>query len=355
MRLRSGGRAAGDAKHSTDSDGHTPWLRFVLLACMAVAGCWFAGQRLATGITSLDSATLAGNAPIIALALVALSGGTLLLGLAWMVVLEGVAGDLPKRRTALMTAFLIAWLGRYVPGTVPFFAGKIYLGRRAGYETSSLVVSTALENVLEVIVATLFGATMILISRGPSGGVYVLPVVAASIGLVAIHPAVLRPLTMRLMRRLKRDPMPALALPAVRTIVLAAALILGNQVVNGLALLALLHVLAGSGWNDTALIAGAASLAGVFGMLIVLAPAGLGFRDGAFVALLSSRVGVSAATVATILARSLTVVSDVMLALVALAYDRASGAGITAGARSVAPVDLPSANAVRALPEERAA
>jgi glycosyltransferase 2 family protein len=302
-------------------------LRIGILAAVIGATSAFAGQRLLDGVATLQSALSLTNAPIFLLATVGFALSSLLLGAAWIVLLEALSPGSKANRRALLTAFSYAWLGRYVPGTLPFFAGKVYLGKELGYGTRPLLVTTAVQNMLELIVSATIGCTFIALARGmdADGRLFAAAAALPIAAFVMLHPAVLCNVTNTAMRLLRRSPVARSDLPSMRTLALASGFVAANQVLNGVLLLALISVVAGLSPADALLVIGAFSLAGALGLLIVLAPAGLGVRDGSLATLLAIRFTVEAAAVATVLVRAVTVVSDLLLAAVALAFDRLSG------------------------------
>jgi len=312
---------------------HIPLVRFAALAALLGATLWFAGQRLADGATSIDRDTLASNATPLALAVAIFAVSTLLLGAAWIALIED-ASRRGGRRLPLMLAFVYAWLVRYVPGTVPFFAGKVYLGKRAGYDTRQLALVTGIQNMIEVLVSAIVGAICIAVALGitAGGGAYLALAAAPALLLPALHPSVLGRVTGRALRALGRDPLPDGALPSVRAVTVASCCTAANQLLNGAAMLMVMIAVSDASIGDFALVTGALSLAGVAGILVVLAPAGLGVRDGALTGLLAARFSVEAAAVAAVLVRLLMIVADLALVAVALLADIASGSGVISNA-----------------------
>ncbi|HEY8173074.1 MAG TPA: hypothetical protein VIH21_08290 [Dehalococcoidia bacterium] len=310
-----------------------PPVRIALIAMVALAIGALVTERLVTSGGSVR-AQAADHAAMLALATLAFAAASAFLGGSWIVLAQSISQGRSRDRFRLAIAFAYSWLGRYVPGSVPFFAGKVMLGSRFGYSTRALTVSTAVESMLEVIVATIFGATMIVIAQGASShsGLFVALACLPCVGLVALHPRFLRRLTGLALRASKREPLETGDLPRVRTLALSAALITINQTINGLAMLAVLHAVAGAGWRDAALATGALSLSGVLGIIIVLAPAGLGVRDGALTGLLSTRFAFDAAALASVVLRVLTVIADLALFSVALVCDLATGAYVVRAA-----------------------
>jgi len=303
-------------------------VRAGILVALLLLVAVFVANRIRSGAGGVDRADIAAHAPLLLVAVALLVLAIFCLAFGWTSL---VAADLPRRtgarRAELVTAFLFAWPGRYVPGTVPFFAGKIYLGRRLGYQTRRLVVATAIENVIEVLVAAVVGCAMLSFAGGASGHL-TLSLVGLAIaagGLCALHPALFRRLTGTAMAITRREPIAASDYPSSRALVTCAACITVGHTLSGLAMLAVLHALAGSGWAYAALAIGAVSLSGVAGLLVVFAPAGLGVRDGALAALLAARVGIEVAATAAILQRLLSVAADIVIVAAALIFDVASG------------------------------
>ncbi|MEX2225013.1 MAG: lysylphosphatidylglycerol synthase domain-containing protein [Dehalococcoidia bacterium] len=312
---------------------HHAWVRIAVTAGLLCAIVWFAGSRLAGDASSLDASTIVDSAPMLGLALAMSAFATLLLGAAWIVLIEDVS---PRRgrRPALMLAFVYAWLVRYVPGTVPFFAGKVYLGQRAGHSTKQVALATGVQNLLEVLVSGTFGAMCIALAFGltAGAGAYAALAVVPGVGLVALHPAIFGRLADRALRAFGREPLPQGALPSMPCIVLASALTLVNQCLNGVAMLLVMRCITGASFADLLLVTGALSLAGVAGIIVVLAPAGFGVRDGVLTALLSTRFAVEFAVLGAVLVRAVTIVADITLVAIALAADLLSGAGVITGA-----------------------
>jgi hypothetical protein len=339
------------------------WVRSAIALLLVAATAWFAGQRLVDGAFAVDGSTIRDNLPILAAAVGMLALSSLLLGAGWIALLEAVTPESPRRRGCLLVAFSYAWLGRYVPGTLPFFAGRVVLGQRVGYRTRPLVLTTAVQNVLEVLVSVVVGACLLIASLGVTerDGLFVLLAVAPALALLVLHPTILRRVANAALRMIGREDLPEGELPPGRALALSASLVIANQALNGLALWIVLDIVAGASPSDAMLVTGALSLAGAAGMFVVLVPAGLGVRDGALTALLASRFTVEAAALASVMFRLCTVVADLTLFAAAFVVDLAAGWRIALGAlrgEGARPVALePSApeRRVPSLPERRSA
>ncbi len=338
-------------------------MRATIAIALLGAMLWFASRSLVDGAGSVDTAALVADAEWFALATGLFMLATLCLGAAWIVLIESVAAAEPHRRGRLMLAFSYSWLGRYVPGTLPFFAGKVYLGTRIGYGTRPLVVTTAVQNVLEILVSTVVGATMIVAAQGltAGGGRYIVLALLPSVALAALHPSVLRRIVDASLRILRREPLPDGALPPTCALMAASFFVATNQAINGVALWIILRAVGGASVDDIFLATGALSLAGVAGILVVLVPAGLGVRDGALTALLASRFTVEVAALAAIMLRLLMVIADLALFVLAFIIDVVAGTHVawhavrTKAALQTVPPSPASAPPVTAVTERRSA
>ncbi|HEX5479980.1 MAG TPA: lysylphosphatidylglycerol synthase domain-containing protein [Dehalococcoidia bacterium] len=308
-------------------------------------------------MTTIDAATLSDHIGALCVAMLLFALSTLLLASAWIAVLNGSTQDRPAARVRLYVAFAVAWIARYVPGTVPFFAGKVYLARNLGYRSRPLLIATGIENVLEILVAGFIGSVLLVVAGGTeSSALYALAGVAAATALVALHPAVFSRLANRILTLAKREPVPHDAFPSTRTLAAASVFIALNQLTNGIALLIILRATAGAGWSDLPLVTAAQSLAGVAGLLVVIAPAGFGVRDGALAALLATRVAVGAAALAAIVMRLVSICADVILVTAALAFDWATGGQVVRGfLRGRTPAPAPPARQRGAVATKEAA
>jgi uncharacterized membrane protein YbhN (UPF0104 family) len=136
---------------------------------------------------------------------------------------------------------------------------------------------------------------------------WVLPV-----GLVALHPSVLRWVLDLALKVLRRGPLTQS--PSTRGLLVAAAWSLASWLLYGLHVWLIVGDLGGSGASLFALTIGAFAGAWATGFLFVVAPAGAGVREGVLVLALSTVIPVSAATLAALVSRLLVTVGDLLWA-----------------------------------------
>jgi len=240
-------------------------------------------------------------------------------GLNWSLVLRSL-----DRRVGLgrgLAVFLRTWLGRYIPGTIPYHAARILAAESLGTTKTRVGASIAYETVLLLGSGALIGCLGVLIGLGAgrSSLVYLLAAIPLFTVPFALQPRVLVPLANRVLRLVQRPDIRADSFLSGRQTV---ASFLGYSlfhVVNGLSFVFVLLALQHGGVN-LALAIGAYTLAGVAGAVAIFVPAGIGVREGLLVGLLSSVMSPEEALLAAATARAVSVIADVLpLAIVAVA------------------------------------
>lgn len=205
----------------------------------------------------------------------------------WRVVLTRLGADSLPRFRVLADIYAKAWLARYIPGTVPWIAGKIYLAAQHGVAKSKLAVSTLVEAAAQIVAVGAVSLTLLAID--PRVG-EISPVlrwlvgIGALAGFVAMSPPVFNRLLALGFRLLKRGTPLAVGWPVVRD---SLALYGGGAIVSGLSYaLVMKAVVPDVAAADLAFLVGAFGFAGVVGMLTPLVPSGLGTRDATQLVLL---------------------------------------------------------------------
>ncbi|WP_062136148.1 lysylphosphatidylglycerol synthase domain-containing protein [Demequina aestuarii] len=205
----------------------------------------------------------------------------------WAVVLSRLgARQLPSLRV-LADIYARAWLARYIPGTVPWIAGKIYLAAEQGISKSRLAVSTLVEAAAQVVaVGTVSLALLALDPRigEVSPALRLIVALCAIAGFVAMTPPVFNRLLALGFRMLRRGTPSPVGWPVVRD---SLALYGGGALLSGLAYALLMRsVVPDVGVADLMFLVGAFGFAGVVGILTPLVPSGLGTRDATQLVLL---------------------------------------------------------------------
>jgi uncharacterized membrane protein YbhN (UPF0104 family) len=239
--------------------------------------------------------------------------------LAWRAVLADLGSQVAL--SAGMRIFFVGQLGKYLPGAVWPLLAQVRLGRdhqvprRASAATVLIIMAISVGTGLLV-------ALLSLPALDPDAfGRYRWVWVAAPLVALAIWPPLLNRSLARLLRLLRREPMPKpLSLGGIAR---SVGWSLAMWLLYGAHLWALLA--AGTGADPNLLLGSVGAFAGAWaiGFLLVLAPAGIGAREVALVVLLGATVPQPAALVAAVVSRLLMTGCDLVLGLAAMALGRA--------------------------------
>lgn len=266
-----------------------------------VAGGWSKAARYSW---SVDWALLAAAVAVLALFYLAWAAG-------YVALLEILAGRrLARARFASIWARSL--LGRYVPGNVVMFAGRVVLGREAGVPARATLAATVYEQVAMLVTAALAATAFLLVSQSRSFSPWYWTVLVVPVALVAVDPAVLGRASSRLLARLGR-PTGLITLTRGQVIgVLAWFGLTMGLLAEGTALG--VRAVAGGRPGDLAYIGLGFLLAWVVSMLAFVFPSGLGVREGAFAVVLAAHLPTPAAV--SLAAASRLLVTAVELAVI---------------------------------------
>ncbi|HVW99146.1 MAG TPA: lysylphosphatidylglycerol synthase domain-containing protein [Candidatus Babeliaceae bacterium] len=239
----------------------------------------------------------------------------------WRTILSALGATGLPNFTVLTHIYARAWMGRYIPGTVTWIAGKIYLANKVGISKSRLAVSSLLEGGMQII--ALMAVSMLLLGFDPRldvipVGVKVLMVVLGVVLLLFLSPPIFnRLLHVAHMLIKKEAPGEELRIngkAVIRSFLLYAV----GAFIAGLSYFFLSRALAQhTSWKDFLFIVGVFNLAGALGMVAVFAPSGLGVRDGIQLVLLSLIFPKEIALAITVFSRLWSAVIDVLFYLFA--------------------------------------
>ena len=317
-------------------------------AALVILALVLAGQAIAS-----QWSRVRGNLGALSLGWTSLSAGLALAGLvtialAWREVLAALGSPLPTRVAGRV--FLIAQLGKYIPGSVFALAGQMELATR--YDVPRRRAGTASLVTLGLNVAAGGVVAVVAVPLLPSGSAQpYLPVLLLLPLVGLLHP---RPLNALLDRGLRLLHRPGLDLPMTgRGVARALGWCLSSWVLLGLHVWALCRDVGAQAPVAALAVTGFAA-AWLVGFLVVLAPAGFGPREAVLVGVLGGSLvgGSGAALVVAAVSRLILVVADVVLAGLAwlvghspvqhrnaLAVD-AGGQPAPAGATGLPPVPL---------------
>jgi len=306
----------------------------VLQIGLTVVVTWFIFDRVGVNLARLGTLSTVEWRPRPALFL--LSCVVLVVGHLWSASMWGrIVRDLGGRRLPAWTSirvFMVANLGRYVPGKVWQIAGLTYLAKREGVQASVATGAAILGQGIAILAATLVGMGTLFGANefwreigwvGPIAGIGV----ALSIIAVVVIPSVFRRVVAFWFRLTRTDP-PDNGLGSGNAGLRWLALLVVNWGIYATAFW-LLYLSFGE-WRTFLQVGPAYAAAYVAGYIAVFAPAGAGIREGVLVVLLQPVMAREAAVAIAVIARLWTTVAELMpAALLAVGSRRSQDTGET--------------------------
>ena len=217
-----------------------------------------------------------------------------------------------------VAVFCASWLGRYVPTSLPYFAGKFALGMRLGIGKPALAASILYENALFVSIGAASSSVLIPLSLTGEAGQPLVYAGAGLGGLAALgllSPPVLHRAINAAARFARRDPVPRKHLLSYRGILSSAAWVAVGLAINGAGFALLLNAFVPLDARELVASAAIFNLAGVAGVAAVPVPSGIGVREAVLIGLLQVFVPLEVAVAAAVLTRLVGVLGDVALGL----------------------------------------
>ena len=270
---------------------------------------WFVASRAGLTADELRSLDLSGwgpSWPLVAISCLVLLAGYFGTGLLWGHIARGLGGPALGPFVSIRL-FMIANLGRYVPGKVWQIAGLAALAKSRGMPASTATAAAVLGQGIALASATLIGLGSVWALAEGATWRWAAPVVLFGIVVVGLMPPVFRAVS-RLWFRLARADEPPGLTPSLAVGWLLFGL--GTWVVYSAAFWLLVS---GLGFAAAPLAtASAFAAAYVLGYVMVFAPAGIGVREGFLVALLSPQLGAPTAGAIAVAARLWTTLIEVV-------------------------------------------
>ena len=208
--------------------------------------------------------------------------------------------DIPLRRA--VGAWFLSQLGKYIPGKVFMYVGRLYYYAREGHSKTLFSLCFLVETMATILSST----AIVLIALAEAGLPQLRPyepvLMIALVGLVVVlHPAVLRRLASWGLRMLGRSAIDFA--PRGRDTALFVLLYSVNWLVFGMAFFLFINSIYRIGAEHILYLAGAFSAASLIGMFSVFVPSGLGVREGVLILMLAPIVTVEAAIVISFASR----------------------------------------------------
>lgn len=223
----------------------------------------------------------------------------------WGLIVRGLGGPRLSASTSIRV-FMVANLGRYVPGKVWQIAGLVALARPVGVRGATATAAAVLGQGIGLAAATLLGLTSLWTVADGGGWRWAVPMALLAVIAVGLTPPVFRALIGAWFRLAKSAQPDDLGPRKVAGWLLFG---LGTWILYGGAFWILVESM---GFDMPAAPAASAFAAAyVLGYVMVFAPAGIGVREGFLVALIAPRLGPVAAGGIAVTARLWTTVMEV--------------------------------------------
>ena len=218
----------------------------------------------------------------------------------------------------LVAAVAVARMGRYVPGKILTVAGVPLLLRPFGCNVVAVTAAVLLNSALNVLTGLLVAAPLLMLlphvrAYVPAGWLWMVLIMAAMLAL--LHPAVNGPVFGFLFRKLRKSP-PAGAM-RVRDYVAPSLWLMVQWAAMGAGLWCVGRSVDGAfSLSQWWVCMSTAALAVTVGFLALFAPGGLGVREAIFLAVFAPLLGVEHASLLAVGMRVMTLVTEVLAAVV---------------------------------------
>jgi len=291
------------------------WLWWALQLAVAGVVVWMAGAAIVGNWTEFRSlrVSLAPRPGWIALSVVVIFLSYAISVEAWRRILDGWDQHLAYGQAARV--WLVANLGRYIPGKVWSVAGLIVLAQRAGVAPWAAGASAF------AIQAVAIGTAVALVAAATPGAAPPLRLVAAAVVAVATIALLAWDRGVQGVARLIGSTAPIQPLP-VAAVAQSAGLGVLAWLAHGVAFWLLAR---GLGLPDTLSVvtaAGVFPLGYILGLLALFAPGGLGVREVVLVGQLAPALGWGGAVALSVASRILLTVTEVVAPLCVLLVTR---------------------------------
>jgi uncharacterized membrane protein YbhN (UPF0104 family) len=317
-------------------------LLLILACCSYVLAAEWPQVHPALGRTHLYS---------LAASLAAAIAASACMMMAWRVILADLGSPLPVRVAARVT--FVSQLGKYVPGAVWSFAAHVELGhdyqvpRRRG--AAAVIVALA----VAVAVGLLIAAVALPLASPDMARKYLLVLAAVPVIGVCLAPPVMHRLLNFALRLIRQQPLEQPV--SWRGLAAALAWTTLGWLLLGLQAWTLLADIARGGAHSLVLALGAYAFACSAALLLVVFPNGIGAREVLLVAALAPVVSSGPALAVALVARVVTIVSDLAWGALALTLDRRGqapelmGRAVHGRHRRTASPKLPAASPARPI------
>ncbi len=232
-----------------------------------------------------------------------------------------VANKTAIGRGEAIRVWFYSLLGKYVPGKIFLWAGRVLPYRQAGHGIKRVTACFIIEMAFQLLAACIIGLVALAYAQdsplqGYRQAAWLLIVVLAAM----IHPRVLQTLLNFALKLLRREPLTIQI--KVRQMLLLFLGYLANGLVLGASFLLFVKALYPVGADQFLYLTAALLVAGLVGVLSVFAPGGLGVREGGLLLALSVIMPQPAAAVIVLATRIWTSAGELLCVSITFIHDK---------------------------------
>lgn len=230
-------------------------------------------------------------------------------GVIWKIILEKLEPKVKISYPKAVKIVIFSSFGKYLPGTVWQYLGRIQLASREGLEKKLVAVSLIYEIILSIISAFLFSLVILSFSAGMFFSFFynklIITVTFLIIlsGFFLIHPKIFYFLFNFILKKFNKEEIPAFKFLTYKRILMIIFCYFIFFFLSGIGFSFLVKSLVSFPVYGMMWLTGAFILASILGMIVVFAPSGLGVREGVLVLFLQFYFPLSVAVVISLAAR----------------------------------------------------
>jgi hypothetical protein len=278
--------------------------------CIILSIFYFLGKNLYRNWGQIDFKQLHFNVSLLIVSVFFLLGFFLVFAIGWKSILKGIGVSLPFFKS--LKIIFYSQLGKYLPGKIWTWAGRIYFCQQLGIPTSKTFLSMVLELALTTISGILIFLVALLIS--PEFKINIHPfflIIVVIISFTIIHPKVLTRIINFFLYLLKKEPI------KIELNFSEICFIMGCYFIIwfcfGIAFYFLINSVTFIAPSKILIITGSFAISNTVGVMALFAPAGLGVREGILSLLLSNFFPLSLAILLSFLCRIWITVGELVM------------------------------------------
>ncbi len=297
-----------------------PLIRLLSVMIVLICAGWFihALVRQASDILTLlqDPALVLLLLPLV----IGLQAGMFLSGLGFHVLIRAMGQE--GRLSDAIWILMLSQFGKYLPGNFAHYMGRVGLARMRGCAVASASIAIFIEMATSLLVAAIFGASVILTAPARLADNLAPWIPAREIAAPAVLALGLVLVVAGFSARRHWISRRAWAFPGLRAICASVLIAVANFLVLGLVLWLVLRTLAPDAAQPLLFMAGVYACAWIIGTVTPGAPGGLGVREAILVLLLAPYCGEGVAVAAALFLRIATTLADLLSFLIGLVWRR---------------------------------